>query len=429
MGILLFIFRLAELFVFGAFYSLRFLYQATLGRLMGHGGSFPELVGRLLTDLFEALGATFVKVGQVISTRPDVFPPAVIRELKRLRSDVAPFSQKLIPGLVQQAYGQPIEKVFAEFEMTPIASASVAHVHRARLHDGRQVAVKIRRPGQIRRVKYDLWVLKIFARILSVIPGLSVVDLPSMIDEFTQAIYKQLDFRTEAENNRRFQRNFRNAAHIKIPGLVEELCNESMLVMEFLDGLQGVEETDLPQRDKSVAAASLFDALFQMVLLDGFVHADMHPGNVFVRKGGEIVLLDLGLATESEPRLRKHITDYFIGMMTRNGRLCAKAIVEGALSPPAKLDYAAFERDTIASIDRNAGKNLQEFETTQAIVELLDIMRRYRIRTDPRLTNIFLSIVVLEGLTGMLDPTLVFDAAGQKFIAERMGGQASVAVN
>ncbi|MCB0220244.1 MAG: AarF/ABC1/UbiB kinase family protein [Chrysiogenetes bacterium] len=423
MGVLLFIFRLAELFTFGVLYGLRFLYRATLGRLFGHGGSLAELTGQYLTDLFEALGATFVKVGQVMSTRPDVFPPGVINALKRLRSDVAPFNTRLIPGIVEQACGKPIEEVFPEFDMTPIASASVAHVHRAKLPTGRVVAVKVRRPGQLRRVKYDLLVLKIFARLASLIPGADAVDLPSMVDEFTNAIYEQLDFRNEAENNRRFRRNFKNAEHVKIPELVEDLCSETLLVMEFIEGLQGVEETDLPQCDKSIAAASLFDALFQMVLFDGFVHADMHPGNVFVREGGEIVLLDLGLTSESDADLRKHITNYFIGMMTRNGKLCAKAIFEGAISPPGNLDYEAFERDTIQSIDMNAGKNIQEYETTQAIIALLDIMRRYRIRTDPRLTNIFLSIVVLEGLTSMLDPNLVFEDAGQKFITERMGGQ------
>lgn len=423
MGVFLFIYRLGELFTFGLLYGLRFLYRATLGRLLGHGAPMAELLGQYMVDLFEALGATFVKMGQVISTRPDVFPPGVINALKRLRSDVAPFSTKLIPGIVEEACGKPIEEVFSEFDMTPIASASVAHVHRAKLPDGRTVAVKVRRPGQIRRVKYDLLVLKVFARIASILPGADAVDLPGMVDEFTNAIYEQLDFRNEAENNRRFQRNFKDAEHVKIPELIEGLCSEALLVMEFIDGLQGVEETDLPQSDKSIAAASLFDALFQMVLLDGFVHADMHPGNVFVRKGGEIVLLDLGLTSTSDAELRKHITNYFVGMMTRNGKLCAKAIVEGAIEPPKNLDYAAFERDTIESIDRNAGKNLQEFETTQAIIELLDIMRRYRIRTDPRLTNVFLSIVVLEGLTGMLDPDLPFEVAGQKFISERMGGQ------
>jgi len=433
---LLFLFRLGELFTFGVLYGSRFLYRATLGRLFGHGAPVADLTGQCLAGLFEKLGATFVKVGQVISTRPDVFPPGIIKELKRLRSDVAPFCSdvaplctKLIPEVVKESCGRPIEDVFSDFDMTPVASASVAQVHRAKLRDGRKVAVKIRRPDQLRRVKYDLWVLRIFAQMIGVFPGVNAVDLPGMVDEFTTAVYKQLDFRNEAENNRRFRKNFEKAGHIKIPYLIDELCSESLLVMEFIDGLQGVEETDLPQSDKSVAAASLFDALFQMVLLDGFVHADMHPGNVFVRKGGEIVLLDLGLASECEPKLQKHIRDYFIGMMTRNGKLCAKAIVEGALSPPAKLDYAAFERDTIASIDRNAGKNIQEFETTQAIVELLDIMRRYRIRTDPRLTNIFLSIVVLEGLTGMLDPGLPFEAAGQKFIAERMSGRIAAAVN
>lgn len=423
MGLLLFTYRLAELFVFGVFYGLRFIYRATLGRVFGHGAPLVELTGQYMADLFESLGATFVKVGQVMSTRPDVFPPGIINALKRLRSDVAPFSTKLIPGIVENACGKPLEEVFPEFEMKPIASASVAHVHRAKLQDGQVVAVKIRRPGQIRRVKYDLLVLKILARMMGLLPGADAVDLPRMVDEFNRAIYEQLDFRNEAENNRRFRKNFKAAPHVKIPELVEDLCSESLLVMEFIEGLQGVEETDLPQSDKTVAAAALFDALFQMVLFDGFVHADMHPGNVFVRQGGEIVLLDLGLTSESDPELRRHITNYFIGMMTRNGRLCAKAIYEGAIEPPGNLDYEAFEKDTIASIERNAGKDIQEFETTQAIIELLDIMRRYRIRTDPRLTNIFLSIVVLEGLTSMLDPKMIFEEQGQKFITERMGGQ------
>ena len=428
MGILFFTFRLCEFIFFGGLHSAAFSLRVLVRLLSRRGPTTARLLGETICDLFESLGATFVKVGQVMSSRPDIFSEAVTGPLKRLQDQVAPFDTRKIPALLFEALGRPMNVLFAEFDLKPLSAASVAHVHRARLKDGREVAVKIRRPGQLRRVRYDLLVLKLFARLLDLLPGMYLISLPQMVDEFTRNICRQLDFRIEADNNRRFRKNFAGKTAVKFPALVEEYCTESTLVMEYLGGLQKIGHVTLPQEERQKAARTALSALYQMCFSDGFIHADMHPGNVFVRGGGEFVILDLGLTTELGPDDFKSFLEFFFAMITNNGKSCAKIIFETSPFRRKGAVYGQFEAEMTKLIAKYFSTTSGEFEVSGYTTELFALQRRHGIQNRAGFATTIIALIVFEGITKALDPELDFQGEGRKYFAEALGRRSQVQV-
>ena len=418
MGILFFLWRLFEFAFFGVFHGVRFSLRLLRRLILRSGPSALECVGLFITELFESLGATFVKVGQVMSSRPDLFPGEITGPLSRLQDRVAPFDTSLIPALIQQESGKRVEELFSEFDYTPVSAASVAHVHRARLTDGRLVAVKIRRPGLLRKVKYDLQVLHIFAKILNaIVPHMHLVALPDMIDEFGTQIYRQLDFRLEAANNRRFCANFADNPDVRIPYLVEELCTEGLLVMEFIEGLLQVGNHEMSQEEMRRAARVLFMTLFYMTYGDGFIHADMHPGNVFFLKEGTLVLLDLGLTAELSDADFKDNTDFFFGLVSGNGKICARVIEEGSTWKSPRFNHEAFEKEVVDLVAANAEVAAIDFEVSTFSASVFDIQRRHGLRANPNFATTIVALIVFEGIAKILDPELDFQFEGRNFFA------------
>jgi ubiquinone biosynthesis protein len=192
--------------------------------------------GQVTLDLFRDLGATFIKVGQIMSTRPDLIPEHVSRALERLQDDVGPFPFEAVVRTLETDFGRPMSELFAEFAPVPLASASVSQVHKARLPSGRIVAIKVRRPNVIELCTFDLAVMRIGARVLNAIPSIATLSPVATIEEFGRAIFSQLDFRIEARNNRRFRDNFRGHPNVVFPELIEELSSERVLAMSFVEG-------------------------------------------------------------------------------------------------------------------------------------------------------------------------------------------------
>jgi ubiquinone biosynthesis protein len=192
--------------------------------------------GQCLLDLFRHLGATFIKVGQIMSTRPDLVPEHITQALAHLQDDVGPFPFDAVQRIVIEDLGHPVEKVFAEFSVRPIASASVSQVHKARLWDGRVVAVKVRRPDVLEICTFDLAVMRKVAHLLGKIPSLSSMSPESTVEQFGRAVYAQLDFRVEARNNHRFRENFRNEPDVVFPEVFEEYSSERILCMTHIQG-------------------------------------------------------------------------------------------------------------------------------------------------------------------------------------------------
>jgi ubiquinone biosynthesis protein len=352
------------------------------------------------------LGATFVKVGQIMSTRPDLFPPHIIRALERLQDDVGAFPYHHVERTFVADFGKKPEEVFASFDRTPIASASVAQVHKAMLADGRAVAVKVRRPRVEQIVGFDLTVMRIFAKVMSIIPTIRLFAPVESVDEFGRAIRAQIDLTIEAANNRRFHANFAGNPDVTFPTLVEELCSKRVLTMSFVDGTKILDPRNrATDADGTRLARIGFKTLLQMVFGDGFVHADLHPGNIMVDRTGKVIILDLGLTAELDEEHRRAFARYFAGWAQGDGKVMARLMVD--LSPKAHVrDFDAFEQEIVAFVARYYGKALGEVQVSKVAFDMMNILRRHRVRVNATFTMCNIAIAVTEGIGKQLAPKL-----------------------
>jgi ubiquinone biosynthesis protein len=388
-----------------------------LGRLLG-GRTKAERqawFAACLVALFRSLGATFIKVGQIMSTRPDLFPPYVIAGLETLQDNVGPFEYREVQRILVEDLGRPPEQMFAEISPAPIASASVAQVHRARLADGRVVAVKVQRPKIDALVGFDLGVMRLAARAMSIVPSVKLLAPVESVEEFGRGIRMQLDFTVEAHNNRRFRDNFAADREVLFPALVDELCTARVLVMEFIDGTKILNFRQTPSDPKRLAAIG-FRVLLKMIFEDGFVHADLHPGNIFITHDHRVAILDLGLVGELDQRHRGAFARYFAAWAQGDGKTMAQLMTE--LSPSRRIaDYRGFESAIIDFVQRYYGKKLGEVEVSRVFFDMMNILRRYRVRVNPTFTLVNIAIAVTEGIGKQLDPEVDLMSAALPFFA------------
>jgi ubiquinone biosynthesis protein len=359
------------------------------------------LRGRTLARALEQLGATFVKLGQIAATRPDVFPEGITTALSRLHDNVPPAPFDEVEQVLAQELSADARELLASIDPVPVAAASVAQVHRGVLADGREVAVKVQRRRAEAQIERDLAIFTVGARLLDRLPQMRWVSLPGAVERFAAALRAQLDFEVEARNNRRIARNFAGDPRIRVPDLHEALCTRRVLTMEFIDG---VKPTEVLEGREELALAGL-RCIAQMVFLDGFVHADMHPGNLLLSRDGHVVLIDLGLVAEIPEAMRKAWVETFVAVAACDGARAAKGFYEYAPSV-GDTDYDAFEADVIAHLDDLKGRPLADLEVTGAIGGAMAILRRHHVQADPSFTVVQLAMLVAEGVGKQLDPSL-----------------------
>jgi ubiquinone biosynthesis protein len=370
-------------------------------------------LGRVVVDLFRQLGATFIKIGQIMSTRPDLIPEHISSALAELQDHVGPFPFEDVVRAVEADLGRPLGALFAEFAPVPIASASVAQVHKARLPDGRIVAVKVRRPDVVEICTFDLVVMRAWARAIARIPSISTLAPIETLEEFGRAVFAQLDFRIEASNNRRFRANFKGHPDVVFPEVVETLSSERVLTMSYIAGTKILATRATRSDPKRVARLGLA-TLMKMIFEDGFVHADLHPGNIFITPDDKLALLDLGLVGELDEPHRKGFSRLFAAWAQRDGDGMARIIHELSLSPEPSEgsgppDPERFERLRAAIIEfvgRYWGQRLGEVQVGRVLLDLLGIMRRHRVRVNASFTIVNIAIAVTEGIGKQLDPEL-----------------------
>lgn len=362
------------------------------------------LRGRVLAEFLQTLGATFVKFGQILSTRPDLFGVEVTGALEHLQDRVRPLPFAQLQPVLAAEISESTRLRIEVIDEMPLASASVAQVHRGRLDTGQVVAIKIQRPGVERLVERDLTLMRTGGWLADLLPPLKMMSLPGAVERFAEAMENQLDFGLEAKNNERFAENFKDTEGVRVPELFLDLCSKRILTMEFIDGVRAT-EVERVGGDRSAVARRGLAAILQMVFRDGFVHADLHPGNIVLTEEGDVVLIDLGLVAEIEPGYLRPWTETFVALTGRDGALAAKLFYEHAPSV-GDVDYAAFEADVQARFDALEGKPLNELEASKVLVGMMNVLRKHKVQVAPVFTVVNLAMLVAEGLGKQLDPTI-----------------------
>jgi ubiquinone biosynthesis protein len=369
-----------------------------------------------IARLLERLGPTFIKIGQVLSARPDLTPAPLCAALARLQEHVEPVPWRMLQPALERSFGAALTLLFASIDPRPVAAGSIAQVHRGILRDGRVVAVKIRRPGVERIVAADLALLRAVARMAGHLPGMHATPVRELVEEVARPVAEQLDFRLEAQNHRAIRRMFRHAERLTIPALIDELCTDAVLTMEFVHGLQSIVTAPLSDRERRDAALVGLRALYRMIFEGGLVHADMHPGNVFARAWGEVVMLDMGLVARLTRRDREAFVDFFFGMITDRGEECARIVVEGASALGRRYRADRFTDAMRQLVARHARRRSREFEISAFVTELIALQRRFDVRGSTAFMSTVLAMVVYEGICKQLYPECDFQSEARGFL-------------
>lgn len=351
----------------------------------------------------EELGPTFIKAGQLLSMRPDALPPALIIELRKLRSNVAPLPFDEMRPVLEAALERPPAEVFASFDEKPAASASLAQVYFARLHDGREVAVKIQRPGLKRVVETDLALLGFFANQLHArVSALAPYELPAVVAQVSDGVIRELDFTHEARNQRYFTATNPNPEHVFAPEIHEEFSSECVLVMERINGRPVDAPALTPEAAHELARIGA-TSLFHQVLIAGFFHADPHAGNVLVTADGRLCFLDWGLAGHLTRRLRHALADLFLAAVEQD----AERIVQiGADlgSPGGRADLRAMERDVTLALREDFNRAIGEIHIGRAMLKLIFIFGRNGISITSDYSLMAKAVLSIEEVSRTLDP-------------------------
>jgi len=353
----------------------------------------------------EELGPTFVKLGQVMATRVDLFPPRWIAELEKLHAEVpaVPF-EALLPELTRSLGRSPFE-VFRDIDTRAHGAASIAQVHRARLQDGTPVVLKVRRPGVREKIDADLRLLRRVSELIeSEIPEARRYRPAEIAEQFAKSLEREADFATETRNIERFAKNFAGDPHIVIPRIYPEWTSDVLLVQEHVEGIPG---TDVPAversgLDRKLLAARGADAFLKMILVDGFFHADPHPGNVFFLPGNRIVVIDFGMVGRLSPQRRKQVIDLLAGLARMEEEPMIDVLLDWAgdayvdeAKLAAEVNELAFDYEGIPLKDIRVGTVLRQFA---------GIVREHSIVLPSDLSLMFKTLVTLEGLGRRYDP-------------------------
>ena len=311
--------------------------------------------------------------------------------------------------------------MYADFDPEPVAAASVAQVHRAVLRDGGGVvAVKVRRPDILEKVALDRSILLFLGRTLErLVPSVRLMSLAGALQAFCDAVEEQSHLINEAEHNRRFTANFADDPDVAFPRLVPDACADAVITMEFVDG---VREDEL--EGHGVDVRRVVDAgmrcVCRMVFLHGFVHADLHPGNVRFLAPGRVVLLDLGLVGQIEDDDRLRFAEMLFALSTGDGRTVARSFYENA-PHTAVTDYTAYEREIVDFVDGVRARGLANLQVTLEIGRIFDILRRHRIQARSHMTMVNLALMTAEGMGKRLAPELSLTDAALPYLAEALG--------
>jgi ubiquinone biosynthesis protein len=370
--------------------------------------------GRHLREMLDELGPTFVKFGQLLSTRPDVVPPDIIVELRGLQDDVRPFAFADVERTIREELGQPIERLFLDFDEQPLAAASIGQVHRATLPNGRKVAVKVQRPNAPRQIDADVSLMYQAARLVKErIRALDFIDANEIVDEFSRSIRQELDYRLEARNCDGFHKNFAGHPHVAVPKVYWSYTRPRVLTLEFLEGVQLADlDRDQWSLDERRRLAYLItETWMTMIFRQGFFHGDPHPANILVLSPQRIGLVDFGLTGKLTDEDMSKLTRLFIDAAAENVEVLPKRLADLGVRYPKEREEE-FVAELRELYYRYYGASLREIDPIQVIREAFGLIYRMNLRLPTRFVMLDKAIATLGSVGIELYPDFnVFEVA------------------
>ena len=374
-----------------------------LGQIMRIANQFDVVHGLTpvkMRLMLEALGPTFVKVGQILSMRSEILPQSFCDELAKLRADADPMPYQIVVDTLTQEYGRPIGEVFARIDPTPLGSASLAQVHRATLVTGEDVAVKVQRPGVREIMALDVSIMRSIARAATkMLPSAQVVDLGGVVEELWDTFESETDFLVEARNLSEFKRFCEAYRYMDCPKPYMDLCTEHVVVMDYVEGI-AVSHTDQlieAGYDLKEIGTKLVDNYATQVLDDGFFHADPHPGNIII-SGGQIVLIDLGMTGRLNSQARSVLREMIFAVAKQDSAALADGLLRFAGTESDPEDYPALLADLDMVVKEFGTVDLGDLDIAAFLTSLTSLAQRHGIEVPGTVTTVGRALVTLEGL-------------------------------
>ncbi|MCB9639469.1 MAG: AarF/ABC1/UbiB kinase family protein [Myxococcales bacterium] len=400
---------------FGELVARMNLQENIVGRILvgetkpEQGMSTPER----LCMVIQELGPTFIKLGQILSTRADLIPEEYIWEFKKLQASAAPLPFDVIKAQVEESLGKPIDELFLRFEEQPLASASIAQVHIAYLLDDTEVVVKVARPGARESMTSDLSIMKFLAKqATQLFADIELFDPVGMIEEFEKEILKEIDFTHELRNINRFHQNFDDTDTVHIPKPYPEMSNKNILVMERIKGTKITEALG----DRAQIVKNTLRVVCEMIFVHGFFHGDLHPGNILIEEDLSVALIDFGLVGRLTPRMKDYIIDLLLAVIRRDYEGVAEVLYEiGRKRAP--IDYDRFVSDVMLVMDKHlVGARMSDIEFGGLLQDILEGAMRHKMAVPPDYTMMFKALITVEGVGKEMDPNMDLIAAIEPYV-------------
>ena len=371
-----------------------------------------------IREALEKLGPSFIKLGQVLSTRPDLVPQSVIQELIKLQDRVAPVEFEIVEDILKKNYGNKLYEIFSYIDPKPLASASISQVHIGYLSTGEKVAVKVRRPNLREMIELDAeLMLSIVSFLERHSKTVKEFNIKGVIYQFKRTTLNEADFEIEAQNIKIFRENFKDYPDFYVPKCYEEISSSEVLITEFIEGTKISDIDTLKEKgfNLKVIAEKLTDAYFKMVFKDGIYHADPHPGNLFIMEDGKICAVDYGMVGYLSKTKKRYFFDYIVAVTTLDINL-ALQFYEGFNMFTPYTDFSNFESDLQFFLEKYHNKKLEEIDLKEMILDIIEFVRTNRLKLPTDVAYLGKAAINLEGTVRNLDPSFNPTQRLKKFV-------------
>lgn len=365
----------------------------------------PATFGRRIRSALTELGPTFIKFGQIMSTRPDLLGQDICEELGHLQDQVKPLPFEKMAPVIEKSFGKPVHEIFAEFNEEPIAAASLSQVYRGRLSSGEDVAVKVQRPGAKETIESDLSLLDAIAEWVDEhMPDFKWMDMTGTVDEFSRSVRRELDFNIEAQIIERFRRNFQGDVRLYVPEVYHDVSNGRVLTMGWVDGVRvdKLEEYDARNSDPKIVARIGCSILCEQVFEHRYFHADPHPGNIFIMRDNRIAFLDYGMVGHLEHTDVLAMADLLRAVVNEDANTCVRSLLLFTSSGEVE-DYDSLVHQIADYITFEASTILSGGQVGKAIDQLMNLMRRNKMQLSPRFSLLLKALATIESTGHALD--------------------------